>query len=150
MKTLALIASLLIGFTSCQSADNSSTTASTSETTETTETPQTPAEQKPTVQTLKQADLAAKMAEENVVVIDVRTPGEVSEGYITGANLFIDFYGENFQSEILKLDKSKTYVMYCRSGGRSGQASLFMVNNGFNNVYNLAGGIGGYTGTLAK
>ena len=143
MKTIALIASLFIGLSSCQSADNTTTDSKT-------ETTQNPGEQKPVVQDLKQSDLSSKMAEENVVVIDVRTPGEVSEGYITGANLFIDFYGENFQSEILKLDKTKTYVMYCRSGGRSGQASTFMVNNGFATVYNLQGGIGSYTGTIAK
>lgn len=106
--------------------------------------------QKPAVQALNQSDLSTKLQEENVVLIDVRTPGEVSSGYIKGANKFIDINGASFEADIKALDKSKTYVMYCRSGGRSGRAAEFMVNNGFTNVYNLLGGISNYTGEVVK
>src|SRR6056300_1321984 len=90
-------------------------------------------QQQPTVKNLAQSDLASKITED-VILIDVRTPGEVNAGYIDGADAFIDYNGASFQSEINKLDKEKTYVMYCRSGGRSGRAAEFMVKNGFKDV----------------
>jgi rhodanese-related sulfurtransferase len=80
----------------------------------------------------------------------VRTPGEVSEGYIDGATLFIDYNGSNFESKISKLDKSKSYVIYCRSGGRSARASELMASKGFKKLYNLEGGISNWTGTIKK
>ncbi len=98
------------------------------------------------VKTLKQADLSAKLQEDNVVLIDVRTPGEVTSGYIPEANLFIDINGADFNKKIAELDTTKTYVVYCRSGARSGKASSYMVTNGFTDVYNLEGGILAYTG----
>lgn len=76
---------------------------------------------------------------ENAIVIDVRTAAEIAEGKITGA-LEMDFYKDDFQNQILELDKNKSYFMYCRSGNRSGQASKFMTKNGFTQVYNLDGG----------
>ena len=138
MKAFVYVSLSLLCFVACQSSKQSST----DQTTETT--------QSVAVQDLSQTDLAAKVAEANVVLVDVRTPEEVAQGYITGATTFIDFYSDGFQDEIKKLDKSKTYVMYCRSGGRSGKAAQFMVDNGFKTVYNLNGGISNYTGELAK
>lgn len=104
----------------------------------------------PKVKNLSQSDLQAKIAEDNVVLIDVRTPAEIDAGIIKGADAFIDYNGPSFQEEIKKLDKSKTYVMYCRSGGRSGNAANFMVKNGFTNVYNLQGGILSYSGEVVN
>lgn len=82
----------------------------------------------------------------NVVVIDVRTPGEVQSGYIEGADLFINLNGGSFEAEIAKLDKSKSYLVYCRSGGRSTTAANIMTQNGFTQVYNLNGGISSWSG----
>jgi rhodanese-related sulfurtransferase len=141
VKYIFLLMLAGFAFVSCgnvkSGGDSETATASTEQTT-------------PVVQALNQSDLKAKLAEANVVLIDVRTPGEVAEGYIQGADKFIDFNGSNFQTEINKLDKSTTYVMYCRSGGRSGKAADFMVNNGFQNVYNLTGGVLSYKGELVK
>jgi len=107
-------------------------------------------EQSNEVVQLAQDDLATLIAQEDVVLIDVRTPGEISEGYIDGTTLFINFSDEDFEPNLIAMDKSKTYVMYCRSGGRSGKASKFMVDNGFKTVYNLEGGISNYTGKVVK
>ncbi|TSC54699.1 MAG: thiosulfate sulfurtransferase [Parcubacteria group bacterium LiPW_30] len=72
------------------------------------------------------------------VVLDVRTEDEFSEGYIPGAiNMEI---GEMSEEEIEKLDKEKTYLLYCRSGGRSSRAAQMLDFLGFKNVYNLEGG----------
>ncbi len=77
------------------------------------------------------------------VLLDVRTPEEFSEGHIPGA-INIDYNAENFKSEIEKLDKSKQYNVYCRSGRRSAAAMEMMEQSGFNKVINLEGGILGW------
>jgi rhodanese-related sulfurtransferase len=87
---------------------------------------------------------------DSVILIDVRTPGEISQGYIEGADSFINFNSNDFATKINQLDKNYTYVMYCRSGGRSGKASEYMIKNGFSNVYNLQGGILQYKGALVQ
>lgn len=83
-----------------------------------------------------------KIQEENpdVVFLDVRTPAEVRHGKIPGsAN--IDIMDRHFAEKVEKLDKGKTYLVYCRSGNRSGQACANMAGKGFQNLYNLKGGI---------
>ena len=74
------------------------------------------------------------------VVIDVRTPEEYAGGYIETA-INLDFYSETFAAELDKLDKDKTYLIYCRSGQRSGQALDVMAELGFAEVYNMLGGM---------
>lgn len=79
--------------------------------------------------------------DKDAVVLDVRTTEEVEEGYLPNA-LNIDIYkGQGFVDEIEKLDKSKNYYIYCRSGKRSAQACQIMDQLGFNNTYNLLGGM---------
>ena len=87
-------------------------------------------------------------ADENTIIIDVRTPEETAQGVIEGATLFIDYKASNFGSEINKLDKTKNYIVYCRSGGRSAGASEEMIEAGFTKVYNLEGGISNWKGAF--
>lgn len=96
------------------------------------------------------AQLTKLKNDNKAVVIDVRTPAEWQEGVIEGATLFIDFNGGNFEQQIAKLDKSKTYIIYCRSGGRSARASQLMANKGFKNVINMEGGISSWNGKVIK
>ena len=80
-------------------------------------------------------------SDNNAVILDVRTESEVSYGKIPNS-IHIDFYrGQEFISELEKLDKSKNYYLYCRSGQRSGQACRIMKQLGFENAYNLMGGM---------
>lgn len=72
-------------------------------------------------------------------IIDVRTKEEYEEGHIEGAHNF-DIYSPSFEGHITDLDKTKSYLIYCTSGGRSMQATLFMRKKGFANVENLGGG----------
>ena len=76
----------------------------------------------------------------SVVVLDVRTPGEFSQGHIQGA-VNLDVEAPTFDSEIAKLDKSKTYAVYCRSGNRSGVATQAMAKADFTHLFNLQNGI---------
>ncbi len=74
------------------------------------------------------------------VIIDVRTPEEFSAEHIENASN-IDFYSATFRDELDNLDKNKTYLIYCRSGGRSGSALDIMAELNFKEVYNILGGI---------
>jgi len=74
------------------------------------------------------------------VIIDVRTPQELAEGHIENV-INIDFYSETFRDELNKLDKDKKYLIYCRSGNRSGKTVPIMVELNFREVYNMLGGI---------
>ena len=74
------------------------------------------------------------------VILDVRTPKEFFQGHIAKA-INIDFYSLSFNQELGKLDPAKTYLVYCRTGGRSGAAQKVMLKMGFKKVYNMTGGI---------
>ena len=92
------------------------------------------------VTNLNVADFDAKIKNSSVVVLDVRTPAEYNEGHISNS-INVDYEAPTFLSEVNKLDKSKTYAVYCRSGRRSGLATEIMAKNGFKSVFNLNGGI---------
>ena len=84
-------------------------------------------------------EFKTKMSDPGIVLIDVRTPEETAQGMIEGA-MQLDFRNPNFETEIDKLDKNKTYLIYCRSGNRSGKTCAMMAQKGFKEMYNLAGG----------
>ena len=89
-------------------------------------------------------DFADRVGAPNTVVLDVRTPGETANGVIEGA-IELDYRSSNFKDEVAKLDKDKTYLVYCASGGRSGKACSAMQGMGFREVYNLKGGYRAWT-----
>jgi rhodanese-related sulfurtransferase len=76
----------------------------------------------------------------NFQIIDVRTPVEYLSGHIAGA-VNIDFNDTAFENQISQLNKWHTYLIYCKSGNRSGQALAAMQELEFVTVYNLDGGI---------
>lgn len=82
-----------------------------------------------------------KLAKEpNTVIIDVRTPKEYAAGHIKDSVL-IDYSAKDFEEKIKQLDKSKTYLVHCASGGRSAQACNKLDAFEFPKVVNLLGGI---------
>jgi len=76
----------------------------------------------------------------NFVILDVRTPEEFLGEYIENA-VNLDYYSDTFRNNLDKLDKNKTYLIYCRSGRRSENALNIMKELGFREVYNMLGGI---------
>jgi len=89
---------------------------------------------------LEPRDFEAKLSSlPDGVLIDVRTPEEVSGGMIEGA-INIDFKDPSFGEKISALDKDKPYFVYCLSGKRSGEAAKQMESAGFKNVYLLKEG----------
>jgi rhodanese-related sulfurtransferase len=85
-------------------------------------------------------EFATKITDPAVTLIDVRTAGEFASGHIKGA-MNIDWESGTFERDVLALDKTKTYAVYCRSGNRSGQATAQMAKDGFTSIFNLKGGI---------
>jgi rhodanese-related sulfurtransferase len=88
---------------------------------------------------------ALKMIQNNsanpdFVLLDVRTPDEFDAGHIENATL-LDFYSATFSEDLDKLDKNKTYLVYCRTGSRSRSATDIMMELEFKDVYNMLGGI---------
>jgi len=77
------------------------------------------------------------------IILDVRTKAEIDSGYIEGSRN-IDFNSPDFKSEISKLDKGKTYLLYCKKGGRSKQAKDLMLELGFKNVADIGKGFDGW------
>ena len=77
---------------------------------------------------------------EEVIILDVRTPQEVSSGCIENATT-IDFYDQYLERKISKIQKDKTVFVYCKSGGRSSQVAKLLIKSGQAKVVNLNGGI---------
>ena len=84
---------------------------------------------------------AKKMMKENpeLQIIDVRTDEECADGMIDGATQ-INIHDEDFVKRLEQLNKEKTYMVYCKAGGRSSRAQNLMKDLGFKRVYNLDGG----------
>ena len=78
------------------------------------------------------------------LLIDVRTSKEYKQGHIEGA-INIDVKDSSFVNNLSKLDKNKTYLIYCRSGKRSQKAGSIMTTNDFEEIYDLKGGYLGWT-----
>ena len=82
------------------------------------------------------------LADKSHVLLDVRTLVEYQSGSLLGAKN-MDVMAADFKSKMMKLDQSKTYYVFCRSGNRSGNAVSMMRNAGFK-AYNLVGGINAF------
>lgn len=76
-------------------------------------------------------------AGEALNLIDVREVAEVKDGHIPG---IIHIPLGLLEASMHELDKKKPYIMVCRSGGRSGQATAFLEGYGFD-VTNMSGGM---------
>jgi len=74
------------------------------------------------------------------VLLDVRTPKEFEAGRIEGA-VMVDYLSPTFREEMGKLDRGKTYLVYCRTGNRTKGALKTMLELGFRDLLHLDGGI---------
>jgi rhodanese-related sulfurtransferase len=105
--------------------------------------------QKKILMNLEQHDWISKLnADPKAIILDVRTDDEYKEGIIANA-INIDIHsGQEFVEAIEALDKDKNYFVYCRSGMRSAKACEIMNQLGFENAYNLTGGIVDWEGEV--
>ncbi|MCO6449938.1 MAG: rhodanese-like domain-containing protein [Caldilineales bacterium] len=88
--------------------------------------------------TVQAADVNALLDNPDVVLIDVREPDEYAAGHIPGATLIP--LG-SIPSRMSEIPADKTVIAVCRSGNRSGQATQFLRDQGFDNVHNMDGGM---------
>ena len=92
---------------------------------------------------------AALNEDKDAVILDVRTEDEWEEGIIPNAKMINIYEGQGFIYKVDALDKTKNYYVYCKSGGRSGQACSIMNQLGFENTFNLIGGFSQWNGEVA-
>ena len=83
-------------------------------------------------------DKALEMSKAGAVLIDVRTPAEVAEGMAPGA---INIPLQEIQQRLAEFPKDKDLLIYCRSGKRSMAASNFLIENGYEKVFNVECGM---------
>lgn len=82
----------------------------------------------------------ASAGDKSAMIIDLRTTDEIkSKGYIKGSTQ-LDFLAKDAEKQIDKLDKNKTYYIYCAGGGRSAECAEYMEKHGFKRVFNLEQG----------
>lgn len=74
-------------------------------------------------------------------IIDVREPMEIAQGSIPGAE---GMPMSSLGNRIAEIGQDKDVVFICRSGARSGQVCAYLAQNGYENVYNLRGGVIGW------
>ncbi len=118
MYKLTIVVLSILCFIMCKPSSNSSSTE---------------------IKNIEAESVYKKLSNNNTILIDVRTPSEISEGKIEGAKE-IDYRSKDFKTQIAQLDKTKEYIIYCRSGGRSKKATEIMNELQFENVSNMIGG----------
>ncbi len=80
----------------------------------------------------------------DVVLLDVRTPKEFEDGHIEGA-LLLDYHSSDYVDRLKALDREKTYLIYCRSGNRSGKSLAIFEKLGFHRAYHMETGVIGWS-----
>ena len=95
------------------------------------------------------SDEAKKMIEtQKVIVVDVRTLEEYTEGHIPNA-ISIPLETIENEAEVKLKNKDDLILVYCRSGRRSREAALKLIEKGYTNVIDF-GGINDWNGEVVK
>ena len=99
--------------------------------------------------TINGAQVKNILNDSNIVILDVRNPGEYRNGHIPKA---INIPINEIQGRLseLSLYRNSANLVYCASGSRSIKAADFLSRYGFKKIYNLSRGISSYKGTLSK
>jgi rhodanese-related sulfurtransferase len=79
----------------------------------------------------------------NFTILDIRTPDEFSSGHLPEA-LNIDYYSTGFREQLDGLSKTNAYLLYCRTGNRSGKTLEILKELKFKKVYHLVTGVVGW------
>lgn len=98
---------------------------------------------------ITQEEFIKKAQQDHFLILDVRRPDECASGIVANATTINFMDSEFFIEEIKKLDKTIPYLVYCRSGNRSGKACAMMDEMGFSATYNLIGGMLDWDGELS-
>jgi|SRR6056297_686197 len=115
VQTLTIAALILIGFFACSGQNE--------------------------IEEKQSQDIIPIIENEDWQFVDVRTPAEVERGYLKGTDYFFNYNSYQFEEQVETLDKSRPVLLICRSGSRSGRAAKLLSEKGFEEVYNLKGGL---------
>lgn len=85
------------------------------------------------------AVVAGRQADDTFIILDVRMPSEYATGHMKTA-LNVNFYSTAFEQTLRKLDRKKTYLVYCASGSRSAKATDKLRSLGFLRIDNMTEG----------
>lgn len=99
-----------------------------------------PDDGRPGVRVLPAREAAALLEQDGTVVLDIRTDAELAQARIPGA-VQLDFYDPAFATRVAQLDRDATYLLYCRSGARTGQSHGLLTELGFRDVVDVEGGL---------
>ena len=99
---------------------------------------------------ISQQKFQKQLKKKNSVVIDVRTPEEYNVGFIGHAQNYNVMDSLAFMNSVSSLNRNKKYLLYCKSGRRSGKALVIMKDMGFIHVRHLNGGVTEWKGELKK
>ncbi len=78
--------------------------------------------------------------EEGALIVDVRETFEVNELAFDVPNI-VNIPLSDFENRFQEIPKDKEIVMVCKSGARSLRTTYFLMNNGYENVFNMRDGI---------
>jgi rhodanese-related sulfurtransferase len=84
--------------------------------------------------------IQANTGNPSFVILDLRTPAEVAAAGKIANSILLDYNAGVFDSQVGHLNLSLRYVIYCKSGIRSGKALITMKDLNFKEVYEIAGG----------
>lgn len=98
------------------------------------------AQQNSAGKTVSQKKFQRLISKKNTVLLDVRTSDEYKAGHIPGSLQIDVLKVKDFKKQLATLDRTKTYLLYCRSGKRSKEGMLLMKESGFTKLYDLEGG----------
>ena len=76
---------------------------------------------------------------DDLIIIDVSTPYEYKDKHLNDA-INVNLFSRFIKARLHVMDKSATYLLYCKLGGRSKVAQKLMQRFGFQKVYNIIGG----------
>lgn len=79
-----------------------------------------------------------------LIILDVRTPAEFASGHLPNA-VNIDINQPGAFDTYARLDKTKTYLIYCRTRNRSGVVANYMIQQGFTKLYQMTDGMVGWS-----
>lgn len=135
MKFYTFLIVLTLGFIACKSSSQKETANQAA----------TPAKSEKTViHRVDNAAFNAKLADSDVQLVDVRTPGEHAKGAIENS-VNINYHDRDFAEQVAgKLDKNKPVMLYCAGGVRSAKAAKILEKQGFKEIYDLENGYGGW------
>jgi len=96
------------------------------------------------IKTISEEEFKEKLDSNDYTLIDVRTQEEHDEKKIADS-IVIDISHSDSGNKLSALEKDKKYLIYCFSGVRSGNALEVMNQMGFDEVYDLTGGISNWS-----